>query len=161
MSATHQYRITKFDPANRDSAGYYIADDWYLHSQIGESFGGVLLTEDEYLRVESAYIATAMDFYREAGLPDIFAVGVGDHKMKGVPTEGSLIPADGLPILCRAMLREEYWCRIEGDAFFIHFGWDFNMYLGALTLCERTLGHARSRGLFPELFISPYHPEDE
>jgi hypothetical protein len=160
MPATYQYRVTKYDPTKRDSAGHYTGDDWFLHSQIGQTFGGIALTENEYLRVESAYITAAIDFHREAGLPDIFAIGVEDSKSHGAPTEGSLIPADGLPIFCRAMLRDEYWFRIEGGDFFIHFGWDFYMYLGASTPCERSLEHARSLGLFPEPFISPYHPED-
>jgi hypothetical protein len=161
MPTAYQYRITKFDPANRNAEGHHIADEWYLHSQIGMTFGGVLLTGEEYLRVESAYIATAVDFHREAGLPDIFAIGVEDHRLKGAPAEGTLISAELLPTLCRAMLRERYWCRIVGEDFFIHFGYDFYMYLGAATPCEQALGYARSRGLFPEPFISPYHPENE
>jgi hypothetical protein len=158
MAATHQYRVTKFDPANRGSAGRYLVEDWCLHSQIGKTFGGILLTEAEYLRVESAFIATALDFYSEAGQPDIFAIGVEDHKTRGAPPEGLLVSADRLPVLCRAMLREDYWLRIEGDDFFIHFGWDFYMYLGASTPCERSLDKARSLGLFPEPFVSPYLP---
>jgi hypothetical protein len=50
MQAAYQYRITKFDPAIRNPAGQYIADEWYLYSQIGDAFGGVILTEAEYLR---------------------------------------------------------------------------------------------------------------
>ena len=138
-----------------------MADEWYLHSQIGKRFGGVLLTEDEYLRVESAYISTAAHFYREAGLPDIFAIGVADHRRQGAPPEGSLILPQDLAKLCRAMLREEYGCRIEGGDFFIHFGWDFYMYIGTSAPCEGALNFAASIGLFPEPFISPYHPEDD
>lgn len=159
MAANHQYRITKFDPANRDLAGRHTAEDWCLYSQIGSFFGGILLTEDEYLRVESAYVATALDFFSEAGHPDIFAMGVEDCKKRGAPPDGSMVSLDLLPVLCRAMLREEYWLRIEGADFFIHFGWDFYMYLGASTPCERSLNRARSLGLFPEPFLSPYLPE--
>lgn len=160
MSAIYQYRITKFNPVNRNKAGRYLADEWYLYAQVGETFGGILLTEDEYFRVESAYIATVMDFHREAGLPEIFAIGVEDPQGKGAPAEGSLITADRLPLLCRAMLRVDYWCKIEGDGFFIHFGWDYYMYVGASIPCPVSLSHAESRGLFPEPFISPYHPDD-
>ena len=98
-----------------------------------------------------------MRFRGEAGLPDIFALNVEDHRNLGAPTEGLSISSDRLPVLCRAMLREEYWCRIEGDDFFIHFGYDFYMYLGASSPCEHSLDYARSLGLFPESLISPYH----
>lgn len=161
MQAAYQYRITKFNPENRNPTGHYITDEWHMYSQIGDTFGGVILTEEEYLRVESSYINTAIDFHRETGFPDVFAFGIEDHRKNGAPAEGSLILPDRLPALCRAILREEYWCRIESDKFFIHFGWDFYMYLGAQIPCERALGHARSRGLFPEPFASPYHPEDK
>lgn len=97
-----------------------MADEWHLHTQIGKTFGGVLLTEEDCLRVESVCIAEAVDFHREAGLPDVYATGVEDHGLKGAPAEGALISADRLPILCRSMLREEYRCRITGgNSFFI------------------------------------------
>ncbi len=159
--ADYQYRITKFDPANRDPAGHYLAEDWHLYSQIGEAFGGVVLTAEEYLRVESAYIATAQRFHLESGLPAIRAVSVEGHGDRGAPCEAEVILSERLPAICRAMLREEYWCRIEGDGFFIHFGWDFYMYVGAPNPCEAALEYARSLNLFPEVFTSPYHSEQE
>jgi hypothetical protein len=161
MPPRHQYRVTKFDPANRNEAGNYTADEWYLHCQIGDTFDGVLLTEDEYLRVEDAYIATALRFHSDAGQPDIFAISVEDNRKLGAPAEGSLITSNQLPALCRAMLRGDYWCRIEGRDFFIHFGYDFYMYIGACAATEHTLDFARSEGLFPEPFASPYHPEHD
>lgn len=157
----YQYRITKFDPAKRDPLGRYLVDDWCMHSQIGKTFGGILFTEEEYLRVESAYISAAMAFYKEAGQPDVVVFGVEDNKDRGAPANGWLIPIDQLPVLCRALLREEYWCRIEGDDFFIHFGWDFQMYLGASTPCLRSLEFARSLGLFPEPVVSPHHLDND
>jgi hypothetical protein len=161
MPPRHQYRVTKFDPANRNEVGHYTTDEWYLHSQIGDTFDGVLLTEDEYLRVEDAYIATAMRFHVDAGQPDIFAISVEDNRKLGAPAEGCLITANQLPGLCRAMLREDYWCRIEGCGFFIHFGYDFYMYIGTCDASEHTLVFAQSQGLFPEPFVSPYHPEHD
>jgi len=158
MTAAYQYRITKYDPAYRDAAGHYTLDEWYLHSQIGEVFGGVTLTEKEYLQVESAYVTAALHFHDEAGQPNVFAVGVEDHKNLGAPMEGALIPRELLPEICRAMLREEYWCRIEGGDFFIHFGWDYYMYVGASTPCPASLAQAQDLHLFPEPLISPYHP---
>jgi hypothetical protein len=106
--ADYQYRITKYDPANRDPAGHYFAEDWHLYAQIGEAFGGVVLTEEEYLRVEAAYIATAQRFHLESGLPAIRAVSVEGHRDRGAPREAEVILPERLPAICRAMLREEY-----------------------------------------------------
>lgn len=155
----YQYRVTKFDPANRNEAGHYIADEWHSRTQIGESFDGVQLTEEQCLRVEAAYIATAVRFHAEAGQPEVFAINVEDHRKLGAPTEGSLISSHQLPMVCRAVLLGDYWCKIEGCDFFIHFGWDFHMYIGTCTSAEQALNFAQSKGLFTEPFVSPYHPE--
>ena len=63
-----EYRVTKYDPALRDANGAYIADEWILFKQVGSEFGGVVLTEGEYLKVEQAYIDSAIAFLREGGL---------------------------------------------------------------------------------------------
>ncbi|MGH9828230.1 MAG: hypothetical protein ACREDR_33825, partial [Blastocatellia bacterium] len=54
-----EYRVTKYDPAKRDPEGRYLADDWIMYSQVGQVVGGTLLTMDEYLRIETAYINAA------------------------------------------------------------------------------------------------------
>lgn len=36
-------------------------DEWTAASDIGRSFGGVILTAEEYRRVEDAYVAVALD----------------------------------------------------------------------------------------------------
>ncbi len=45
----HQYRITKYDPSNRDSDGFYTVDEWTECSDIGTAFEGSVLTEAVYL----------------------------------------------------------------------------------------------------------------
>ena len=40
----------------------YTGDDWTSVTQIGQSFGGVTLTEREYKRVEHAYVNAALAF---------------------------------------------------------------------------------------------------
>jgi hypothetical protein len=40
-----------------------------MFSQIGQSFGGVVLTEQEYKRVENAHVKVALAFLGESGIP--------------------------------------------------------------------------------------------
>jgi hypothetical protein len=48
-----EYRVTKYDPAHRAASGAY-RDEWTSFSDIGRSFGGVILTVEQYQRIEDA-----------------------------------------------------------------------------------------------------------
>ncbi len=50
------WRVTKYDPKNRDHNGWYVKDEWTDYSDIGKSFEGKRLTFWEYFNVESKYI---------------------------------------------------------------------------------------------------------
>lgn len=56
----------------------------------------------------------------------------------------------------RNVLRERYWCRFEDESRFVHFGYDYYMYVGDLTRCADSQSLARTLDLFPEEFESPY-----
>lgn len=72
----HRIPVTKYDPALRDANGAYLADKWILFKQIGSAFGDVVLTEAEYLRVERAYINSAIAFLRESGFDSLTVEGI-------------------------------------------------------------------------------------
>lgn len=40
----------------RDEAGRYLKDEWISISDIGQSFDGVILTDEEYIAIEDKYI---------------------------------------------------------------------------------------------------------
>jgi hypothetical protein len=42
----------------------------------------------------------------------------------------SVLPRDRIGEIIRRILREEFWCRLEGGQGFIHFAWDYYMYIG-------------------------------
>ena len=50
-----QLRITKYNPIYRNALGHYKKDEWTGAGDIGEYFEDGILTEKEYLRVESNY----------------------------------------------------------------------------------------------------------
>ena len=62
-----EYRVTKYNPALRDARGAYIADEWTSVKDIGRAFGGVVLTDSEYRRVEEAYVSSVFAFLKEGG----------------------------------------------------------------------------------------------
>ncbi len=151
------YRVTKYDPARRDISGAYPVDDWTSRSEIGQSFGGVALTEERYVSVEDAYLASAAAFLKEAGVCKLAVVGLEKAGAHGnLPSEGEIILDEGIPAVLRALLREEYWCKLEAASAFVHVGWDYYMYIGVPTACPNAEGKARDLGLFVEEFRSPY-----
>jgi len=158
----HRYRVTKYDPALRTAAGAYAKDEWTLFSDVGRSFCGVTLSCEDYLRAESAYVEAAAAFLAEDSAPELRVVDIeirGDRP--NAPAEGSLVARADFPAFCRSILRGEFWCKLEAEGRFIHFGWDYYMYVGIIRRCESAISKAESLGLFVEEFESPYLVVDE
>ncbi|MGW7053467.1 RNA-binding protein [Streptomyces sp. NPDC054887] len=162
MSPSYVYRITKYDPADRDERGYYTgAED----------------TVSDHGPVEAAYLAAIVAFAEASGIGrlEIREPSVTGFVHFGVepPVEGhglsGLFPPDltgyhdgaevSLPValeLVRVMLRDNgAWCRLgAGDAFTVHVGWDQYLYVGSDRLCTEAVARTRELGLFPEALTS-------
>ena len=152
-----EYRVTKYDPVFRDREGRYLREEWTSVGDIGRSFGGVVLTSEESRRVEDAHVETVLAFLREADCDRLFAVGVENHGgSPSAPTEGDILAGVRLEDAIRRVLRAEFWCRLEGDGCFLHFGHDYYLYVGVPSPCPQACLLASSLGLFVEEFASPY-----
>ncbi|MCX4399087.1 S1 RNA-binding domain-containing protein [Streptomyces sp. NBC_01767] len=161
----HVYRITRYDPADRDQHGHYIGAEAEI---------------SDHGPVEAAYLMAVAAFAEDTGVgqlairePEIsgFAhVGpepaVDGHGMAGLFPhdlagfhDGAQVPVEvGLEIV-RAMLRDNgAWCRLEVEGrISVHVGWDQYLYVGSSRQCEAALARTRALGLFPErLDASPY-----
>ena len=158
----HKYRVTKYDPSYRDSAGAYTRTEWTSYSDIGRAFDRIVLEPEEYLRVEQQYIDTAVGFLREDGIDALRISGLENSKAtSSIPLEGSRISISDSSDLFRAILREAFWCRFECDGGFVHFGYDYYMYLGLRTECPTSVALASTNGLFVDKFRSPYLESNE
>jgi hypothetical protein len=158
MSQAHcQYRVTKYNPPARDDSGAYLKGDWTSISDVGRTFNGAVLTEGEYLRTEGAYVHAAASFMREAGILSFAVRGLENTSRRpNAPIEGSTLALDDVESVLRALLREEYWCRLEAPEAFIHVGYDYYMYLGVPAACPRAERASRELGLYVEKVQSPY-----
>ena len=162
-----QWRITKYDPAFRDERGSYTCDEWTFFAQVGTRCGGKVLTMEEYIRVETAYLDVALAFAREAKMTDLRSLGVQRSWVRSIkvrrrlPGQGANVPISDLREVVRRILREEFWCRLEGSRCYMHFGWDYYMYIAASRDCPAARARAHSMGLFVEEFESPYLTSDE
>jgi hypothetical protein len=162
MAFLHQYRLTKYNPRLRGESGWYIGDDWTMHSQIGESFEGLRLTLPGYLDIEAQHLVTVASFIEESGTISLTAQGVEDADDTFRVVEGQQLAAIEAVEAVRQMLRDEGWCRLaDGDRFYIHAGHDYYLYIGSELPCEVSVELAEQRGLFVDCdFPSPHHAED-
>ncbi len=152
-----QYRISKYDPQNRNTAGHYLPREWTMFSEVGQERGGVVLSLDEYERVESAYVESALAFLTEAEVRFLFACGVENaNDVPTAPYEGACLDSATLAASMRSILRGEFWCRLEVPLAYVHFGCDYYMYVGVPAACKAASDFTRDRGLFVEPFDSPY-----
>jgi hypothetical protein len=157
IAVRFQFRVTKYDPRFRDPSGAYTRDDWIAVSDIGKSFGGVTLTAGEYERVENAYVSAVVAMLAEAGVDQLTVCGLEQHGDLRAPFgENAVVPIARVADIARSVLREEYWCRLESPKAFVHFGYDYYMYVGVPEVPSRALAQAHERGLFVEEFKSPY-----
>ena len=170
------WRITKYNPKNRDSRGVYLVDEWTSYSDIGDTRGGKTLTYEEYETIENAYVAAILLFMECNGVENLKIVGLErrlafdhgdtyvtkDMKIEFLRAADSLIlDKKEVDLLARLILREKLWCKLESQDMFVHFGWDYYMYIGSAHTCEKYIKEIKETGLFVEKYESPYLFDEE
>ena len=153
-----EFRITKYNPAFRDANGAYRRDEWTSASDVGQSFNGQLLTTAEYQRVEAAYVTSALALLRAAGSTSLRVTGL-EYPVSTPPLplhEGAVVSLAEAAAIVAGVLRDEFWCKLEGPNSFVHIGHDYTMYVGVPIACPQAEDLASRLGLFVESFLSPY-----
>lgn len=156
----HQYRVTKYDPGLRGIGGAFARDEWTSYSDVGRTYNGVALSASEYLRVENAYLLSVEEFLSEAGVETLQLRALENKAGSALPTFVRPLAQLTIPQcveFARIVLREIAWGKLASPArAYVHFGWDFYMYIGLPKKCPNAIVAAQSRGLFVENFRSPY-----
>ncbi|MEX1655247.1 S1 RNA-binding domain-containing protein [Streptomyces pseudovenezuelae] len=162
------FRVTKYDPADRDEDGHYIGpeDTYSDHGQVEAAYlqaveAFAVSIGIDHLTVREPQVSSLVHFGAEeplggSGLDGLFPTGPsGFH-------DGAEMPLGISLELVRIMLRDGgAWCRLEaGEAFRVHVGRDQYLYIGSSQPCEDALARTRALGLFPErVDASPYDVE--
>jgi len=167
-------RITKYNPRFRDKTGAYKKDDWTSASDIGRVFDGKLLTLDEYLAAEDAYVGAALLFLKNAQVKSLkvtyFEERSDFDNPSGFEAQNKLWLEDvelgreylesDLSKIIRLNLREACWTKLEDDnGTYIHFGYDYYMYVGS-NKTSKIVEIQFPGSIFVEKFESPYHDLD-
>jgi hypothetical protein len=176
-----QYRITKYDPQQRNDLGHYVVDEWTSIYDMGRKFNGVVFSEEDYLITETMYINAIIQFMicsstDELKLSDVnhyyerdsdfeehcknFRELYSASTMRVFPKikNRSSFALPEITDICRLILREDVWGTLKSKTMFVHFGYDYYMYIGVNDNCncERAIEEIEKSGLFVEEFESPY-----
>jgi hypothetical protein len=164
------YRVTKYNPEFRDERGAFLWDEWISVSDIGRAFDGVVLSAQEYLRIEDGYVLTLQRALEAAGIKSLVVrdLQLNPPSKRVAPSHipidetlvnGASIGGEALERLTRQALRGDLWCRLQGvgDSF-VHFGYDYYMYVGGerVTIAPEML----APGMYAEVFDSPYQTDE-
>lgn len=154
-----RYRITKYNPKYRVD-GKYLRNEWTDFSDIGKEFEGKILTKEEYLTVEQNYISCAIDLLKMASIKGLNIVWIENLKGKKW-TPKLYVKLKLIPILIRLTLRNKIWCKLEAQNSYLHFGYDYYMYIGVDLPFEAVNNICAKHDLFCEEFDSPHFVIDE
>lgn len=165
-----EYRVTKYDPQNRNSLGHYVVDEWTAVSDIGREYGGKSFTLSDYIRTETNYMNAIKNFMKATSTSKLKLVDLELHdpgfdgayattSMKQIYEkikEGMSVSESEIPDVCGLILRECMWGKLISKKMFVHFGNDYYMYIGAKGNCKKAIEETEKSGMFVEKFKSPY-----
>lgn len=164
------WRITKYDPQYRDCNDAYIKNEWTSYSDIGKTFESTKFFFNEYIKIEDMYVSTIFSFMKCLNLDVLQVISLE----KDLPLQkdsdcsslmldeissiknGDLINKKLIEIITRLTLREKLWCKLEVHDMYVHFGYDYYMYIGSSKACKSSIIKIEKWGLFVESYESPY-----
>ena len=150
-----EYRITKYNPANRVD-GIYITEEWTSFSDIGKIFDGTKLTQDVYLETEQAYIDCCIALIEKAQIPSL-SIEQAEYYAKGLHFPPNISNTKDIRQVITACLREQCWLKLISNNFFIHFGYDYYMYIGTVLPNDIVSEIAAQYSLYCEQYPSPHN----
>lgn len=170
---TH-WRISKYNPRYRNEKGEYQQEEWTSFHDIGKWYDDKEFTFTDYVATENAYIYTVLLFMKEANITTLTVkqleknnnisleknpLGYTEEMIELFESlqEGIVLGIKDIEHLCRFVLRERLWCKLESDnTMFVHFGYDYYMYIGCLSHSVKIVQLIEKAGLSIEKFESPY-----
>lgn len=175
-----KYRITKYDPRNRNEQGHYLYDHWTETLDVGKVLEGELVTREEYLRVEKDYINAVMsiltDFnqkylrlvnFHKDSFRDSIEINAKEwfHESEFEELdlfEDKKVSLEEIPSIIKLNLRSYFFTSLEiAGEFYVQFGYDFYMYVGCPKLSLKRIKSLSSTSLFVEEdYFSPYYSDE-
>ncbi|MEK4565518.1 hypothetical protein MKX54_12640 [Alkalihalobacillus sp. FSL R5-0424] len=176
----NKYRVTKYNPANRDQYGIYTdQEEWISYHDIGKQQGkSGLLTVEEYVHIEQLYVEAIVRFMKLHSIESLRVTKLERYEdfvqhfdSRTTPEMKRLFSSvkdkDQLSIpeiksFAKLILRELLWAQLEMDeCMMVSFGFDYYMYLYSDEPIHSFKRRMESRGLFVERMPDDVQEEDE
>ena len=166
----HYWRVTKYDPKNRNEQGHYLKDEWTAVSDVGTVYDGIEFTFNAYLLAENAYVDAISRIMCGNNLESLTMKRLQKHSygqyadfpepesrkyFRSLKTNTNLLMHDVMRIT-RFILREMMWCKLVDEHMFVHFAGDYYMFIGSENELKNEINAIRESGLFVEDMVSPY-----
>jgi hypothetical protein len=158
----HEYCVTRYDLRSKDAAGTHALRPWLAMSDVDRTFQGRRLTRTAYLAAESAYLDVLAALLTEAGVRRLRVIALEVHGARGrsLPARyrlgGYLNVAEAVEF-SRRVLREDLWGLLAAPRrVFVHFGYDFLMYVGLARRTPKAAAAATRLGVRLEPMRSPH-----
>lgn len=154
------WRVTKYNPMNRNKNDVYMINEWSSYSDIGKSFNGIKLNIDEYFEYEQAYVDSVLLLMKCNKIETLRIKDLEKYEdeLECDIEEGMIISKEQIKNVIQNVLREKIWCKlINLEVFYVHFGYDYNMYIGSAIRCEDTIIKIEKSKMFIENLESPYN----
>lgn len=171
----YHYRITKYDPQLRNEDGIFTKNEWISYWDIESIYSGIPFTFTDYIKVENSYVNALLAFTKCLDIPYLNLTNLENPKNNIGPKkhytdkmiillnsiqDQTKINIDDIDSLARLILREHIWAKLQyKDILYIHFGYDYYMYIGSKLLCKDAIDNIEQSELFVENFVSPYLPD--
>lgn len=172
------YRITKYDPKNRNEKGHYMYDHWTEFGDIGRTLEGELVTIEKYLAAESDYINAVIQILKENKIKYLRVIGLNKKILKYSINENKgkwfhrdefetidlfedkKVTIDEIEIICQMNFRYYSDVSLEiKDKFYIHFTFDMYMFVGTPNISLELINKINSTSVFVEEDYSPFYSE--
>lgn len=152
----YMYRIAKYNLNSYDENGIFTEAEWTDYSDIGKTFHGETLTEEAYLLVETQYITTAQCLFENTCREEISIANLQKYQSDLPWANHQMIGKTQLAEIMRDCFRNKCWCRLYGENFYIHFGYDFYMYIGCTVPYDEVQKICNANQLYVIEQESPY-----
>lgn len=148
----NRHEIVKYNPAFYNEGGVYCKDEWTSVSDIGKSFNGKVLTQEEYFAVENKYVDAVCEILQVVGADSLTIEyiekqdkwieeqmansNIPEQDFQLLPNakslkQGQTMSVNGFRNAARLCLREYIYAIFSSQAcnLKIEFGYDYYMYI--------------------------------
>lgn len=154
----YKWKITKYNAKKRDEYGRYIPYEWTGYSDIGKHFENGILTLEEYTKYENLYVMAIMKLMEGSNISWLKISNLEDYNNSSGLKNGDELDIFKLKYTIKRILKEEFWCKLKHkDLFYVHFGYDYYMYIGTKFQCRKEIDMIKKSGLYIEKCNSPYY----